>query len=146
MPLCLRISENSHVTSSENAETAKDVVRAIRGQILAVQRDLQQVAAIIDAEMFRHKAIDDGLATVDAEMADVKVGLTEIVDGSDTTLASVREVLTGSQQIARAAEAASDAAREAATAAREQARGAEDLAAAIEEIASLADELHIAKS
>jgi methyl-accepting chemotaxis protein len=132
--------------SSENAETAKDVVRAIRSQIMVVQRDLQQVAAIIDAEMFRHKTIAEGLTAVDADMTEVKAGLSEIVAGSDSIVSSVREVLAGTQQIARAAEEASGAAREAATAAREQARGAEDLAAAIEEIASLADELHIAKT
>jgi methyl-accepting chemotaxis protein len=130
--------------SAENADRVKDVVRLIQDQIGEVRRDLDQIGAVSQAEMGKNKIIIERLGVVDVEMSEVHKNSTDILAGSDATLHSVREVLSGTQQIAAAAEEAGSAAAQAATAAREQARGAEDLAAAIEEIASLADELQTA--
>lgn len=132
--------------SSENADRIKDVVRLIQDQIRAVHRDLEQIASASQAEMAKNQGIIDRFGLVDADMAAIRAGATEILAGTDTILTSVREVLVGTEQTAVAAEEASGAAAEAAVAAREQARGAEDLAAAIEDVASLADELQITES
>ena len=103
------------------------------------------LALAAQAEIGRNRDVVDQLATVDAELAGIRVTGAEIQSGSETIVTSVREVLAGTAQIAQAAEEMGGAATQAAIAARQQARGSEDLAATIEEIASLADELQTAE-
>jgi methyl-accepting chemotaxis protein len=117
------------------------VVRSIQDQVATIARGLEDVAAAAQAEAGRNRVVAEQLATVEADLAGIRVAGAEIHDGSESIVLSVREVLSGTAQIAQAAEEMGGAAAEAATAARQQARGSEDLAAAIEEIASLADEL-----
>jgi methyl-accepting chemotaxis protein len=130
--------------SADNADRIKEVVHEIQGQIAAVRRDLELIAAASDGEILQNRRIVDRLRAIQADVAAISTGNTEIEQGAETIMGSVREVLVGTRQIASAAEEASGAAAQAAIAAREQARSAEDLAAAIEEIASLTDELHAA--
>ncbi|MBL0407036.1 methyl-accepting chemotaxis protein [Microvirga aerilata] len=132
--------------ASENADRIKDVVRQIRDRITVIRRDLEQSAAISQAEVAKNTLIAERLGAVEADVAAIRQGSTAILSGTQTVLTAVREVRLGTQQVAAVAEQAGSAAAQAATAARQQARGAEDLAAAIEEIASLADELQIAES
>jgi len=132
--------------ASENADRIKDVVRQIRDQITIVRRDLEQSAAIVQAEIAKNAMTAERLGTVETDVQAIRQGSTAILSGVDTILTAVREIRLGTQQIAAVAEQAGSAAAQAATAARQQARGAEDLAAAIEEIASLADELQIVES
>ena len=132
--------------ASENADRIKDVVREIRDQITIVRRDLEQSAAIAQAEVAKNTLTVERLGAVESDMKAIRQGSTSILSASETILTAVREVRLGTQQVAVVAEQASSAAAQAATAARQQARGAEDLAAAIEEIASLADELQMAES
>ncbi|HZH09894.1 MAG TPA: methyl-accepting chemotaxis protein [Microvirga sp.] len=132
--------------ASENADRIKDVVRQIRDQITIVRRDLEQSAAIAEAEVARNALTAERLRAVEAGVEAIRQGSAAILSGSETILTAVREVRLGTQQIAAVAEQAGSAAAQAAAAARQQARGAEDLAAAIEEIASLADELQMAES
>jgi methyl-accepting chemotaxis protein len=132
--------------TATNAERVKDVVRLIRDQITTVRRDLEQMSAISRGEARRNLGIVDKLAAVETDIAAIRAGFAEILEASDAGIATVREVLAGTQQIASGAEETNAATAQAASAANQQARGAEDLAAAIEEIASLADELQIAKA
>lgn len=132
--------------ASENADRIKDVVRQIRDQIVIVRRDLEQSAALSEAEVIKNKLTAERLGAVEADVSAIRQGSAAILSGSGTILTAVREVRLGTQQVAAVAEQAGSAAAQAATAARQQARGAEDLAAAIEEIASLADELQIVES
>jgi methyl-accepting chemotaxis protein len=132
--------------ASENADRIKDVVRQIRDQITVVRRDLEQSAALAQAEAARNAMTVERLGAVEGDVHAIRQGSASILSGSETILAAVREVRLGTQQVAVVAEQAGSAAAQAATAARQQARGAEDLAAAIEEIASLADELQMAES
>ncbi|WP_245416088.1 methyl-accepting chemotaxis protein [Microvirga sp. 17 mud 1-3] len=132
--------------ASENADRIKDVVRQIRDQIAIVRRDLEQSAAITQAEAARNALIAERLGAVEADIHALRQGSTAILSGSEAILTAVREVRLGTQQVAAVAEQAGSAAAQAATAARQQARGAEDLAAAIEEIASLTDELQTVES
>jgi methyl-accepting chemotaxis protein len=132
--------------ASENADRIKDVVRQIRDQIIDVRRDLEQNAAIGEAELAKNTLMAERLGAVEADVNDLRQGSAAILAGSETILTSIREVRLGAEQVAAVAEQAGSAAAQAATAARQQARGAEDLAAAIEEIASLADELQIVES
>nr|WP_321984551.1 methyl-accepting chemotaxis protein [uncultured Lichenicoccus sp.] len=127
--------------SAENADRIKDVVKATQDQIVAVRSDLEQIAAAAEIEVQRNKAITTNLATVEADMAIVRGGNSEILAGADVILAAVQEAQKATDQIAAAAEQANRGALEAATAAKQQSRGAEELAAAVEEVASLADEL-----
>ncbi|MEC4594693.1 MULTISPECIES: methyl-accepting chemotaxis protein [Nitrospirillum] len=127
--------------SGENADRAKDVIRHFQLLVAAVRRDLEQIAAVAEAEMQKNKEIDVRLAAIATGAQELYAASSDIAAGADTISGTVREVLSGVQQIAVAAELAGGAAIQAATAARQQARGAEDLAAAIEEIASLAEEL-----
>jgi methyl-accepting chemotaxis protein len=132
--------------ASENADRIKDVVRQIRDQITVVRRDLEQSAALAQAEAARNAMTVERLGAVEGDVHAIRQGSASILSGSETILAAVREVRLGTQQVAVVAEQAGSAAAQAATAARQQARGAEDLAAAIEEIASLADELQMAEA
>lgn len=132
--------------ASENADRIKDVVRQIRDQITIVRRDLEQSAAISDAEVAKYTLTSDRLRAVEVDIASIRQGSAAILSGSETILTALREVRLGTQQVAAVAEEAGSAAVQAAAAARQQARSAEDLAAAIEEIASLADELQVVES
>jgi methyl-accepting chemotaxis protein len=132
--------------SAENADRVKDLVRSIQDQVHAVRRELEQIAALSQAEIATNRAVIERLGSVEGDMAGIQAESRQTLAGCESILRSVREVLQGTQQIAVAAEEAGGAAAGAATAAREQARGAEDLAAAIEEIAGLADELQIAEA
>ena len=127
--------------SAENADRIKDVVKATQDQIVAVRRDLEQIAAAAEAEVQKNKAITTNLATVEQDMAIVLTGNEEILKGADIILSAVQEAQKATMQISTAADQASKDATEAAGAAKQQSRGAEELAAAVEEIASLADEL-----
>jgi methyl-accepting chemotaxis protein len=127
--------------SSENAERAKDVVRAMQDQIADLRRDLEQIAATAASEAARNHSVLTRLDGIVDELSIVRSGSDGILQEADTVVRAVREVRSGTEQIARAAEEASAAARQAATAANQQAQGAEELAAAIEEIASLAGAL-----
>jgi len=127
--------------SAENAEQIKDVVKATQDQIVAVRRDLEQIAAAASVEVKKNQEITGRLAQVEQEMQIVQDGNEEILKGAEVILAAVQEAQKGTQQIAIAAEQSSRGSTEAASAARQQSRGAEELAAAVEEVASLADEL-----
>jgi methyl-accepting chemotaxis protein len=127
--------------SAENADRIKDVVKATQDQIVAVRRDLEQIAGAAEAEVQKNKAITTNLAMVEQDMAIVLTGNEEILKGSDIILTAVQEAQKATQQIATAADQASKGAIEAASAAKQQSKGAEELAVAVEEIASLADEL-----
>ena len=127
--------------SAENADRIKDVVKATQDQIVAVRRDLEQIAAAAEAEVHTNKTITSNLAMLEEDMVLVLTGNEEILRGADVILTAVQEAQKATQQIAQAADQASKYATDAAGAARQQSRGAEELAAAVEEIASLADEL-----
>ena len=127
--------------SAENADRIKDVVKATQDQIVAVRRDLEQIAAAAAVEVQNNKAITTNLAMVEQDVAIVLNGNEEIVKGSEIILTAVQEAQKATQQIAIAADQASKGAVEAASAAKQQSKGAEELAVAVEEIASLADEL-----
>jgi methyl-accepting chemotaxis protein len=131
--------------SAENADRIKDVVKATQDQIVAVRRDLEQIAAAAEVEVQKNKSITINLAKVEQEMGLVLGANEQIVSGAAEILTAVQEAQKGTQQIAVAADQASQGAGEAATAAKEQSRGAEELAAAVEEIASLSDELQNAR-
>ncbi len=127
--------------SAENADRIKDVVKATQDQIVAVRRDLEQIAAAADSEVQNNKSITSTLVAVEQDMVVVVDGNEGILAGADLILSGVVEAQKGTQQIAIAADEAGKGAAEAATAAKQQSRGAEELAAAVEEVASLADEL-----
>ena len=130
--------------TTQNADRVSDVVWLIGQQVSSVRRDLEQISASSRSESQRNEAIIEKLASVDAAVEDIRSAFGSILTGSETTAATVREVLSGIQQISAGAEQATAASTQAATAAKQQAKSAEELAAAIEEIASLADELQIA--
>jgi methyl-accepting chemotaxis protein len=127
--------------SAENAEQIKDVVKATQDQIVAVRRDLEQIAAAAAIEVQKNEEITTRLVSVEQEMSLVQDGNSEILKGAEVILSAVQESQKGMQQIATAAEQSNRASTEAASAARQQSKGAEELAAAVEEVASLADEL-----
>ncbi len=127
--------------SAENADRIKDVVKATQDQIVAVRRDLEQIAAAAEVEVRNNKVITANLVTVEQDMVAVIEGNEGIRSGADLILSGVQEAQKGTQQIAIAADEAGKGTAEAATAAKQQSRGAEELAAAVEEVASLADEL-----
>jgi methyl-accepting chemotaxis protein len=126
-----------------SAEQAKDAVRAMQDQVIAIRRDLDQVLGASEAEIARNRAILERFGLVVEEMEAVRASNGVILAGSDDMLRSVREIRSGTGQIAEAADLASKAATDAATAARQQAQSAEALAAAIEEIASIATALAV---
>ncbi|EFH09359.1 methyl-accepting chemotaxis protein, partial [Teichococcus cervicalis] len=127
--------------SAENAERIKDLVKAVQDQIVAVRRDLEEIAAAAAGELEKNKALTSNLAAMASEMAAILEGNAEIATSAEEILVSLDEVRKGVEQVSAAAAEAEHAAGQAAQAAREQAKGAEELAAAVEEIASLADEL-----
>ncbi len=131
--------------SAENADRIKDVVKATQDQIVAVRRDLEQIAAAAAVEVQKNQAITTNLTTIEQEMQIVLDGNNEILKGAEVILTAVREAQKGTQQIAAAAEQTNRSTTEASSAAKQQARGAEELAAAVEEVASLADELQNAR-
>jgi methyl-accepting chemotaxis protein len=112
------------------------------GQIAGVRRDLEQTAAVAEAEVHRNRQIDGRLGAIAATAQELGEGSRQISQAADLAEQTVAQVLGGVAQIAAVAEEAGRAAADAASAARQQAQGAEGLAAAIEEIASLAGDLH----
>ena len=127
--------------ASHNADTVKDLVSAIVGQIAKARREVDQITGQAVAELDKNRAIEERLVQVAAETVTLKAGADDIAKGAQDILAASAQVMSGIGQIAAAAEEAGSAAAQAATAARQQSQSAEDLAAAIEEIALLANEL-----
>jgi methyl-accepting chemotaxis protein len=127
--------------SSENAERIKDLVKSVQDQIVAVRRDLEEIAAAAATEVEKNKAVTANLGVIERDMAVILTGSKEINAGATEILASLGEAKQAVEQIAAAAQQAAQASDQAAQAAREQSKGAEELAGAVEEIASLADEL-----
>jgi len=127
--------------SAENADRIKDLVKAIQDQILAVRRDLEEVATAAFVEVERNKATSGNLQLMQDDMALILSGSEEIQKSAQEITAALIQARSGSEQLATTATQASQASVQAAQAAREQTQGAEDLAAAVEEIASLADEM-----
>ncbi|MDB5650422.1 MAG: chemotaxis protein [Hyphomicrobiales bacterium] len=127
--------------ASVNADSVKDVIRAIQGQIVSSRRDLEMIATTLEAEVERNRALDGQLGEIADMLRRVAEDNLEVSRAADAALNAARDVATGTMQIAAAAQETSAAAAQASTAAEQQARGAEDLAAAIEDIASLADVL-----
>jgi methyl-accepting chemotaxis protein len=127
--------------ASHNADTVKDLVSAIVGQIAKVRREVDQITGQAVAELEKNRAIEERLVQVAAETVTLKTGADDIAKGAQDILSASAQVMSGIGQIAAAAEEAGSAAAQAATAARQQSQSAEDLAAAIEEIALLANEL-----
>ncbi|MFZ0266127.1 methyl-accepting chemotaxis protein [Caulobacter sp.] len=127
--------------ASHNADTVKDLVSAIVGQIAKVRREVDQITGQAVVELDKNRIIEERLAQVVAETITLKAGADDIAKGAGDILSASAQVMSGVTQIAAAAEEAGSAAVQAATAARQQSQSAEDLAAAIEEIALLANEL-----
>lgn len=124
-----------------SADRAKDIVRKMRSQTGAVRRDLDQIVAVMEAELEKNRQTDQRLGAVAETAQSLLAGSVEIAEAAGAAEHSVGEILAGMREVAAAADEASAAAQQAGGAAHEQAQGAEDLAASIEEIASLADEM-----
>ena len=127
--------------ASHNADTVKDLVSAIIGQIAKARREVDQISGQAVVELEKNRAIEERLVQVAAETVTLKAGAHDIAKGAQDILSASAQVMSGIDQIAAAAEEAGNAATQAASAARQQSQSAEDLAAAIEEIALLANEL-----
>jgi methyl-accepting chemotaxis protein len=127
--------------SSTNAEQIKDLVKSVQDQIVAVRRDLEEIASLATAEVEKNRAIAANLSTVGTDMGVVLAGSRGIAAEAGQILRALQEARTGVEQISTAAIQASQATKQAAQAAQEQSKGTEELASAVEEIASLADEL-----
>jgi len=125
--------------SSENAARIKETIRAIRGQIAAVGRELERVIVAAETENQKTDAVLASFDVVQKDVAQIAAGNDQIGTSAEAILGSMKDVAQSARQIASVAEEASSASAQAAAAARQQATGAEDLAAAIEEIASLAE-------
>ena len=130
--------------SSENADSIKDLVKAVQDQIGVVGRDLNEIVISAVSEVEKAKATTADLVSIESDILVVEKGTAEILAASDEIAAAIAQVKKGIEQISAAATEADKAATEASSAAQQQSKGAEDLAAAIEEIASLADELQSA--
>ena len=127
--------------TTESMDRVKDTVRTIIDQVASVQRDLEDINALSQAEVQKSRLISEALVRTDTEVAALSAASADILQGAEAILAALAQTVQGARQIAAAADQSSAASRQAASASAEQAQGAEDLAAAIEEIASLADEL-----
>ena len=127
--------------SSTNAEQIKDLVKSVQDQIVAVRRDLEDIASLAAAEVEKNTVITANLAAVETDMAVVLEGSRSISKEAGDTLQALQSARVGIEQISTAAMQASQATKQATQAAQEQSKGTEELASAVEEIASLADEL-----
>jgi len=127
--------------TTESMDRIKDTVRSIIDQVASVQRDLEEINVLLEAEVQKNRTISEALARSDTEVAALSSANGVILQGAEAIVAALTQAAQGARQIAAAAEQSNAASRQAASASAEQAQGAEDLAAAIEEIASLADEL-----
>ncbi len=130
--------------SAENADSIKDLVKAVQDQIGVVSRDLDEIAATALAEAEKAKSITAALVTIEGDINAVETGTSEILAAANDISAAIVQVKTATDQISAAAQEADKAASEAAAAARQQSQGAEELSSAVEEIASLAHELQSA--
>jgi methyl-accepting chemotaxis protein len=127
--------------SSTNADQIKDLVKSVQDQIVAVRRDLEEIAALAVVEVEKNTAITANLAAVEVDMGTVLDGSRKISKEAGEILEALQFAKTGVEQISAAAVQASQSTKQAAQAAQEQSKGTEELASAVEEIASLADEL-----
>jgi methyl-accepting chemotaxis protein len=127
--------------SSTNAEQIKDLVKSVQDQIVAVRRDLEDIASLAAAEVEKNMAITANLSAIETDMGVVLEGSRSIAQEAGQILRALQEAKTAVEQISTAAIQASQATKQAAQAAQEQSKGTEELASAVEEIASLADEL-----
>lgn len=130
--------------SAENADSIKDLVKAVQDQIQVVSRDLDEIVETALSEVEKAKASTTNLFTIEADVAEVEKGTSEILATANEIAVAVTDAKKGIDQIVTASQEADKTAGEAASAAQMQSKGAENLAAAIEEIACLADELQSA--
>ena len=126
--------------TTASMDRVKETVRGIIDQLSSVQRDLEQINSLSEAEVQKNRAISEALGRMDGEIG-AEFGAIPHSSRRRRDPGGGYPGGSGARQIAAAAEQSSTASRQAASASAEQAQGAEDLAAAIEEIASLADEL-----
>jgi methyl-accepting chemotaxis protein len=130
--------------SAENADSIKDLVKAVQDQIQVVSRDLDEIVETALSEVEKAKASTTNLFAIEADVAEVEKGTSEILATANEISVAVTDAKKGIDQIVTASQEADKTAGEAASAAQMQSKGAKNLAAAIEEIASLADELQSA--
>jgi methyl-accepting chemotaxis protein len=130
--------------AAENAETIKDMVKAIQKQIGTVRGDLLSIAASAAVEVEKAKEATTNLVAVEADMKEILGSSATIRDAAVEISAAITQAKKGMEQISAAAEQSSVSAQQAATAASQQRQAAEQLAGAVEEIASTADELQTA--
>jgi methyl-accepting chemotaxis protein len=127
--------------SAENADRIKDLVKAVQDQIAVVGRDLAEIVTSAQSEVEKSKTTTNSLIQIESDVGEVETASQDIASASSEIAAALGQVQTGVNQIASASQESEKAATEAASAATQQSKGAEELSAAIEEIASLADEL-----
>ncbi len=132
--------------AAKSSEDGKDGARSIQEQIIAISRDLEQIAGAAEAEVARNRAMVERFSIVMDGLRVARDQNEVILTGTQDILRSVREVRSGTEQIAQAADLASGAAREASATARQQNEAADGLAASIEDIASLATVFAAAQS
>ncbi|WP_337271229.1 methyl-accepting chemotaxis protein [Oryzifoliimicrobium ureilyticus] len=130
--------------SAENADSIKDLVKAVQDQINTVSRDLDEMVEAALSEVEKANTTTTNLVAIEGEVADVLNGAAEILASANEIAAAISQTKLGIDQISAAAQQSERAADEASTAARQQSQGAEELVRAVEEIASLADELQTA--
>lgn len=127
--------------AAENAETIKDLVKAIQDQIGVVRADMLQIAQNALADVERAKISTSALVAVEGGMKDMLADTQGMLAGAQEIGVATVQAKKGAEQIAAAAEQASTGARQGATAAEQQKAGIAQLAQAVEAIASTADEL-----
>jgi methyl-accepting chemotaxis protein len=81
--------------SGGNAERIKDLVWRLQSHIAAVQRDLDQVVALSEAEARRNRQIAERVAELERSAGALRVSNDEIVIAADKVLSGASEVLAG---------------------------------------------------
>jgi len=127
--------------SAENADSIKDLVKAVQDQIGLVSSDLEEIVKSAQNEAEQAKISTVNLNQIEIDVVEIERGTTEILAASNEIAVAIAQAKKGIEQISSAAQEAEKATDEAVSAAVQQSKGAEELASAIEEIASLADEL-----
>jgi len=127
--------------SSENAESIKDLVKNVQGQIAKVATDIEMAGNRARTEVERARVSTANLEKISKETNVVVGDICEITKGAAEAAAGLEQAGKASQQIAAAAEETSRATTEAASASEQGSKAAQEIAQAIEEIASQADEL-----
>ncbi len=128
-------------TSEKSARDIRELVDAIKKEVDAVAKDVEQAGQAANTEVEKAAVITIALKNIDADMTVSQQGAVEIGTQASQSAAAALQFKKGTEQISKAAQDQASAVEETAKAIEEQNRALNDMSAASNELAEMADSI-----